>query len=157
MRQDEGVKRVREKSRTHRCTQMPADERASDLRGSLRARYGDEAGAHLVRALEGGGPGALAAGAAPAPAPAPALYTQHSVPVEHSCQLFICQKSRVRWFTNYASAPIHVRSVASGIFAKKFTICTFFCILLIYQQQFFYILYKFSSLIIIYSSIIIIF
>lgn len=47
---------------------MSADERASDLRGSLRARYGDEAGAHLVRALEGRGPGALAARAASAPA-----------------------------------------------------------------------------------------
>lgn len=45
-------------------------ERASeDLRGSFRARYGDEAGgAHLVRALEGrgSGPGALATRAAPA-------------------------------------------------------------------------------------------
>lgn len=44
---------------------------ASDLRGSLRARYGDEAGgAHFVRALERGdgrgGPGALAEFAAPA-------------------------------------------------------------------------------------------
>lgn len=45
--------------------------RAGDLRGSLRARYGDKAGgAHLVRALEGrsGGAGALASRAA-------ALYT----------------------------------------------------------------------------------
>lgn len=38
---------------------MGRSGRASDLRGSLRARYGDEAGGvHLVRALEGGGGGA---------------------------------------------------------------------------------------------------
>lgn len=67
--------------------------RASDLRGSFRARYGDEAGgAHLVRALEGGGggPGALAtcaAAAVYARNARPRRHATYSISVIYSCQL----------------------------------------------------------------------
>ncbi|CAH2100003.1 unnamed protein product [Euphydryas editha] len=70
--------------------------RASDLRGSFRARYGDEAaGAHLVRALEGGssGPGTLATRAAAAvyaTIARPRRHAAHSITVIYSCQLLQC-------------------------------------------------------------------